>query len=316
MRVLLLSAIALLLTTLTYGQKIYQIRADSVRIYNQCDTAELILENHTKNVSGFLFNKGLGRTEFQRLRLVSPGRGLIAIPGQDTLDFGSSLNTWGDERYDQLNTNFLTISEATLWQSWPAYKVVGYDAYDVPDMPPLSDQAFQGKGNNRYYNGLIVRDGDTGFDFAINWNGELQGPNGAFIRTKDDTKPAWSNWRELVFKDYVDNNFVKKISKDTVVLTSTVVRMKENTPDARMGLVTVDDGVTTYTINTTAITSTSRIMLTVQSGQPLRIGAGPAAVPTGIMTSVVSRVPGTSFTISVAHGAGPAEVAWLIAEPY
>jgi hypothetical protein len=46
---------------------IYTIKADSVLITNTCDTAELILENHTQNVPGFLFNKGRGRTEFRRV---------------------------------------------------------------------------------------------------------------------------------------------------------------------------------------------------------------------------------------------------------
>jgi len=45
---------------------IYTIKADSVKITNTCDTAELIIENHTQNVLGFLYNKGRGRTEFRR----------------------------------------------------------------------------------------------------------------------------------------------------------------------------------------------------------------------------------------------------------
>ncbi|WP_240348189.1 hypothetical protein [Longitalea arenae] len=48
------------------AQYIYTIKADSVKITNTCDTAELIIENHTQNVPGFLFNKGKGRTEFKR----------------------------------------------------------------------------------------------------------------------------------------------------------------------------------------------------------------------------------------------------------
>jgi hypothetical protein len=50
-----------------HAQYIYTIKADSVKITNSCDTAELIIENHTQNVSGFLFNKGSGRTEFRRV---------------------------------------------------------------------------------------------------------------------------------------------------------------------------------------------------------------------------------------------------------
>ena len=38
---------------------------DSVKVTN-CDSAELIIENHTQNVPGFLFNTGNGRTVFKR----------------------------------------------------------------------------------------------------------------------------------------------------------------------------------------------------------------------------------------------------------
>ncbi len=48
------------------AQYVYTINADSVKITNHCETAELILENHTQTVPGFLFNKGRGRTEFRR----------------------------------------------------------------------------------------------------------------------------------------------------------------------------------------------------------------------------------------------------------
>ncbi len=48
------------------AQYVYTIKADSVKITNSCDTAELIIENHTQTVPGFLFNKGKGRTEFRR----------------------------------------------------------------------------------------------------------------------------------------------------------------------------------------------------------------------------------------------------------
>ncbi|MFB6456765.1 hypothetical protein ACE38W_15945 [Chitinophaga sp. Hz27] len=89
MKTLLYFTITFLLAIHTYGQKIYQIRADSVRIYNVCDTAELIIENRTQQVSGFLFNKGAGRTEFKKLKLSTVGTSEIAIAGQDTLDLST-----------------------------------------------------------------------------------------------------------------------------------------------------------------------------------------------------------------------------------
>jgi hypothetical protein len=70
------------------AQYIYTIKADSVKITNSCDTAELIIENHTQTVPGFLFNKGRGRTEFRRGLLKFSDS--IFIIGGDTL----RMNPW------------------------------------------------------------------------------------------------------------------------------------------------------------------------------------------------------------------------------
>jgi hypothetical protein len=71
------------------AQYVYTIKADSVKITNSCDTAELIIENHTQNVPGFLFNKGRGRTEFRRpLQKISD---TLYLVGADSLKLG---NAW------------------------------------------------------------------------------------------------------------------------------------------------------------------------------------------------------------------------------
>ncbi|MCG2613741.1 hypothetical protein LZZ85_05595 [Terrimonas sp. NA20] len=81
--ILILGCFFLLSTT--HAQFTYKIKADSVKITNDSCTAELILENSTKSVNGFLYNKGNGRTEFRK--------GLIKlndtsyIIGADTLRF-------------------------------------------------------------------------------------------------------------------------------------------------------------------------------------------------------------------------------------
>jgi hypothetical protein len=67
MRKLLSFLILLCLKQTLHAQYIYTIKADSVKITNSCDTAELIIENHTQTIPGFLFNKGRGRTEFRRI---------------------------------------------------------------------------------------------------------------------------------------------------------------------------------------------------------------------------------------------------------
>lgn len=224
---------------------VYQIRADSVRIYSACDTAELIIENKTKDTLGFLFNKGNGRTEFRKLQLQTVGGNAIAITGQDTLQLGTiiktavdtlytsgttlyyrktdgvvvnvplNLNSWGDSRYDLLSTNASVVpdSGSIPWSAWPVDKVVGYFASRGTDMPPLSNQATKGVGSNYYYDGLVFRHGNTGFDMAFNWDSETQGPNGVFVRTKDDTNlNGWGAWRELLFKDYGDNRYANRVS--------------------------------------------------------------------------------------------------------
>jgi hypothetical protein len=40
-----------------HAQYIYTIKADSVRITNSCDTAELIIENHTQTVPCFCITR-------------------------------------------------------------------------------------------------------------------------------------------------------------------------------------------------------------------------------------------------------------------
>lgn len=98
MKKIFLSIVCLLMGIASYAQHIYQIRADSVRIYNTCDTAELILENHTQDTLGFLFNKWKGRTEFRKLRLVPVGDTAVALPGQDTLSLRALMWSGGLSR--------------------------------------------------------------------------------------------------------------------------------------------------------------------------------------------------------------------------
>lgn len=71
------------------SKNVYTIPADSVKL-TYCDSAELIIENHTQNVPGFLYNTGNGRTIFKR-GLQNIGGGAYVI-GRDTLKLNS--NAW------------------------------------------------------------------------------------------------------------------------------------------------------------------------------------------------------------------------------
>lgn len=96
MKKILLFLVLVCLEKALHAQYIYTIKADSVKITNSCDTAELIIENHTQNVSGFLFNKGRGRTEFRRASVLNDssllfGGDTLLLRGSITANNGLSL---------------------------------------------------------------------------------------------------------------------------------------------------------------------------------------------------------------------------------
>lgn len=102
------------------AQFVYTIKADSVLITNDSCTAELNLENSTKNVTGgFLYNKGRGRTEFRKA-LVKINDSIYLI-GTDTLKIsaGGLLNLNGLTSPNQIfttgtsGTDFNISSSAT-----------------------------------------------------------------------------------------------------------------------------------------------------------------------------------------------------------
>src|SRR5688572_20796682 len=122
-----------------HAQFIYKIKADSVLITNDSCTAELNLENSTKHIKGFLFNKGNGRTEFRRGLIRLNDSTDIYIIGEDTLDLtgfsggasniiardglirindtlylgntvsGSGIHNLSANRYQYLNGNFYSF---------------------------------------------------------------------------------------------------------------------------------------------------------------------------------------------------------------
>jgi hypothetical protein len=89
MKKLLLFLSVLLSFTTARSQFIYKIKADSVLITNDSCTAELNLENSTKNIKGFLYNKGNGRTEFRKVQKLNDSTIII---GADTISLAGNIN--------------------------------------------------------------------------------------------------------------------------------------------------------------------------------------------------------------------------------
>lgn len=82
MKKLLLLLIVTFTFTGTRAQFIHKIKADSVLITNDSCNAELNLENSTRNVKGFLYNKGNGRTEFRKAEKLNDS---TLVLGEDTI---------------------------------------------------------------------------------------------------------------------------------------------------------------------------------------------------------------------------------------
>jgi len=81
----------LLISTISYGQTTYYIRADSTRLQKVGGNNELIIENATKGVTGVLINYGGGRTRFSKPRI----NGDTLFIGVDTiLGIGGGAGTY------------------------------------------------------------------------------------------------------------------------------------------------------------------------------------------------------------------------------
>ena len=114
MRPTLFTLIILCLTFALHAQtkNVYTITADSVKL-TSCDSSELIIENHTQNVPGFLFNTGNGRTIFKRA--AQPLGDTAYIFGADTVKLAANAwvqggNRWGTTRIlGTLDNNHLDL---------------------------------------------------------------------------------------------------------------------------------------------------------------------------------------------------------------
>ena len=86
-KLLIFSIVNLLLSSLS-AQNVYTITADSVKL-TSCDSSELIIENHTQGVPGFLYNTGKGRTAFRRA--LTKINDTLYLVGADTLKIRTPL---------------------------------------------------------------------------------------------------------------------------------------------------------------------------------------------------------------------------------
>ena len=132
------------------------LQGDSVKVTN-CDSAELIIENHTQNVPGFLFNTGNGRTIFKR-GVVKINDSFYVIGG-DTLKLPLS-NFWALKGNSGTNpaTQFIGTSDTSS---------LVFRAFNVERM-----RIFGATGNV----GINTGTADNGYRLQVNGNMNATGP--------------------------------------------------------------------------------------------------------------------------------------------
>ena len=145
----------------SFAQTLYQIRADTVKIYSTCDSAELILENRTKDTAGFLFNKGKGLTEFRKIKLKAIGNDSIAVAGQDTIKLPPGYTLSNNKKLVIFGSSVAYGQGASQNQGW-AYKlaqVLTPQGYTVVNksIPGNNTQALI----NRFYKDVVPEQPDV-----------------------------------------------------------------------------------------------------------------------------------------------------------
>ncbi|HVU55681.1 MAG TPA: hypothetical protein VHD83_11545 [Puia sp.] len=119
---LFLLALLCIAQTLFSQKVVYTINADSTKLTG-CDSNELIIENHTQNVPGFLFNTGRGRTIFKRGVIKLNDSAYIiggdTLKGNPWLQGGNRFGTTG--RFGTLDSNHVDFyTNDTLRGRWTA----------------------------------------------------------------------------------------------------------------------------------------------------------------------------------------------------
>ena len=134
------------------AQYVYTIKADSVKITN-CDSAELIIENHTQGIPGFLFNTGNGRTQFRRALMALTDSTYLL--GADTL---------------KLPPQYWAANGTAIYNTNPGFVGIGRNApnvlLDLPGPVNIDDTS----AYNLNYHPVLRIGGYSPFDYFTNEN--------------------------------------------------------------------------------------------------------------------------------------------------
>ncbi len=214
--------LVLLACTAACAQFVHKIKADSVLITNDSCNAELNLENSTKLINGFLYNKGNGRTEFRK-GLVKINDSLYII-GNDTLNLkagGNSISFGSVNQIPFVNSGGTDFNySANLFYQDTILRV------HKPTEANFTEQIRISSGSSRaggigmgFGNYLIIQnqhpsDNSAGVIFRTRQQANLfRAVRNEFWLTTDNVDRLYSNTTELVVND-IGNNYDFRVEGD------------------------------------------------------------------------------------------------------
>jgi hypothetical protein len=173
-----------------------QVVGDSVLLHSNGGPAELILENSTRNVSGFLYNKWNGRTEFRKvmtklndstylfgedtLRIKSGGGGSVNLTFRNGLRRVDNTVEWGNDTLNAYGPASLTRPTVFNQYGYPFQWITAGNQFHVTNTVYSPYNSTMALGN---YTPLRISHNSQGFLYLENnfsyatsgWNGPTFG---------------------------------------------------------------------------------------------------------------------------------------------
>jgi hypothetical protein len=274
--------LAFLLPAAAFSQYIHKIKADSVLITNDSCTAELNLENSTKNVTGgFLYNKGKGRTEFRKA--LTKVNDTLYLVGDDSLNL--SAGTKNIYNSDGVLTDQIIIHgnmQGMLFDSLNSFaiRVVGNVAY----FPTINEMFFDTDAGIQIHRGIIFPGGSYKVSSIV------AGENEAVISTSNfnDTSSTLGTTLNRIFLSPFEGNItvselkraVNSTDKAIMVWDSTNGEWQRTTP-AVLGLAKVLTASSALNFPSTSAGSNSDLTIAVSGaadGDAVSLGVPNASI--------------------------------------
>ena len=163
MKYTILLILLLFLRGSLFAQYTYVLIGDSVKFTNY-DSCELIIENHSQGVPGFLYNKGRGRTEFRRA-FISIDDSTYLV-GPDTLRVPGT-NFWLNNGSNIYNTNngkvsIRRLSPIAMLDLPGAVNIDDSSSYRIHDSVIMRMDGLQSGTYTNFYLGSATGTGNAG----------------------------------------------------------------------------------------------------------------------------------------------------------